>query len=665
MESGHLVFHLLAISAQDDARRRIGALLSPEAYRITWKVDVAEAAPLIERGIFDAAIIVVAASEHALDEIRALRRAAPGLLLPVVVDGAPLAWEEGALGAGADLILREPLAASHLESVFRLVPPSHPPALATPAPLPAPAAAARGSLEILRDFSHILGFSLDHKLFAEQFVAKVRDIVGVSRIALFLENPRDGVGAATTNPRLSCAAAIGVPSDVIECFELSRTAGIGARMVRTPQIIQASSGTGGLLGANDQKVQREFEILGCEVAIPITDRTRMVGVAVLGGHFTGRSFTPDELQLLFLLMEELGSALRNTWLHQQVTSSHRLLADVLATLSSGCLVVDRNLHVLHANRAMATFVKGAGATSSTKIEFSDLPAKLANPLYETVVKGAPAQPYFFTGGHGSDRLYHASIIPFHATGGSLPQTAMLVLEDFTQIEAAKQFAIEASKAKLISLIAKRFAHEIRNSLVPLATHEQLLESEYQNDDFRRSLKTALTRETHRIQRFTEQMLYLAQPPRTPGDIVNLHELVDACFHRVNGAHAPAGRLQLRSSGPVPLARCHQPAIEHAFQEILTNALQVHAEEPVVTVTIEAGAEGGIRTTFRDSGPGFSEDTARQATEPFFTTRNTGIGLGLTVARKIVEDHHGRLNVAPRNPKREFDVEVWLPAAEAM
>lgn len=664
------MLNLLVITPQDDARRRITALLPEASVKVSCKHDAAEATALVQRGIFDAILVIaMGASEHTLDEIRALRRARPEGFLAVIVDGAPLAWEEAALGAGSDIVLREPIAGAHLESLLRRLAINTRPAATAPAGFGARArggagSSTRGPLEILRDFSHVLGYSLDHKLFAEHFAAKVRDIVGVARIAVFLETPREALAGGGPGPRLSCAAAIGIPADVIECFELSRTSGIGARLVHTPQILQARGDSESLLDAPDQKTQREFEILGCEVAIPITDRTRTTGVAMLGGHFTGRPFTADELQLLFLLMEELGSALKNTWLHQQVTASHRLLADVLATLSSGCLVLDRNLQVLHANRAITAFVKGEHAGTTPRLEFSDLPPKLATPLYDTVVKGAPAQPFFFTDGSNGEKLFHASIIPFHATGGSLPQTAMLVLEDFTKIEAAKRFEIEASKAKLIALIAKRFAHEIRNSLVPLATHEQLLESEYQNDDFRRSLKTALTRETHRIQRFTEQMLYLAQPARTASDTVNLRDLLDICFRKASGASAPAGRLQVRTTGALPLVRCHQPALEHALQEIINNALQAPADEPVVTVTIDAEATG-IRTTFRDTGPGFTDETARQATEPFFTTRNTGIGLGLTVARKIIEDHHGRLTVAPRSGKREFDVEVFLPAADGM
>jgi len=656
------VLNLLAITAQDDARQRVQSLFADTGGRVAFRSDATEGAVLIEKGLFDAVLVVASApSEHQLDEIRTMRRPRATLPLAVLVDGAPLAWEESALAAGADLILREPVSGAHLVHALRRLAPGQEPATA-PAPRPAarpPAvnAAGRAALDILRDFSHILGYSLDHKLFAEQFVQKVREIVGVSRIAVYLEPPRGTVGSHLNGPRLSCAAAVGIAPDVIECFDLSRTAGIGASLIETPQILLAQE------VAFDPKISREFEILGCSVAIPVSDRTRSIGVAMLGRHVTGRDFTSDELQLLFLLMEELGTAIKNTWLHQQVTASHRLLADVLTALSSGCLVVDANLHVLHANRAMVAFIKGA-VPSGARLDFGDLPPRLAGPLYQAVKTGERPAPFFFTGGLVTDRLFHVSIIPFMSTQGvPLPQSAMLVLEDFTQIEAAKQLEIETSKARLIALIAKRFAHEIRNSLVPLATHEQLLETEYQDDDFRRSLKTALARETSRIGRFTEQMLYLAQPPRTPGETVNLRDIAQLCFDRISGSQAPAGKLQLRSDADIPLVRCHRPALEHAISEVLTNALQAVPEQPVVHVSITRAGDDTLLFTVRDNGPGFSDETAEHALEPFYTTRNTGVGLGLTVARKIVEDHHGRLEIGMRSATHEHDVSITLPAAQ--
>lgn len=324
------MLNLLAITPHEDARQRLTALLTESGGRVAFKADAAEGAALVEKGLFDAVVIVAqAASEHELDEIRLLRRQRVDMPLAVVVDGAPLAWEEAALAAGADFILREPLSSAHVIGALRRLapPPDTAPRTSTRSPgRPlGTASAGRAALDILRDFSHILGYSLDHKLFAEQFVQKVREIVGVSRIAVYLEPPRGNVSSALNGPRLSCAAAVGIAPDVIECFDLSRAAGIGASLMESPQVLLASE------SGFDARISREFEVLGCSVAIPISDRTRSIGVAMLGHHVTGRDFTGDELQLLFLLMEELGTAIKNTWLHQQLTASHRLLADVLTT----------------------------------------------------------------------------------------------------------------------------------------------------------------------------------------------------------------------------------------------------------------------------------------------------------------------------------------------
>ncbi|RME71705.1 MAG: GAF domain-containing protein [Verrucomicrobia bacterium] len=661
------MLNLLVITAHNKPRDHIASLLAETGTKLTFRRSTSDASALVERGVFDAILLVApGASEHALDELRHLRRLSTTTPVAVLVDAAPLPWEETALHIGADIIFREPVSAPHIErTLARLA--AAPAAPATPPnaiPPTQPAPTMRGSLEILRDFSHLLGYSLDRDRFAEQFVHKIRDIIGVSRIAVFLEDLEDCLLNEGGRNRLRCTAAVGVPPDIIECFELSPTVGIGARMLTAPQVLLANSAALAPSLVTDQKIEREFEIMGCVVAIPISDRTRTVGVAMLGPHVTGRLFTQEELQLLFLLMEELGSAIRNSRLHRQVSSSHRLLTDVLATLSSGCLVINEQLRVLHANRAMLRFIKGE-ADPAGPLEFADLPSRVADPLYDTLIKNVRVEPFTYTDTRHGERVFRATIIPLGSDSGRKPETVMLVLEDFTQIEAAKKTEIEASKARLIALIAKRFAHEIRNSLVPLATHEQLLDSEYQSDDFRRSLKTALSRETSRIQRFTEQMLYLAQPPRTPAQTANIRDLVETCFQRAADSLGIKGKLHLRSEQDLPLVRCHQPALEHALQEIFTNALQANPESPEVTVTIAPANDDGISIGFRDSGKGFDPETVERVLEPFFTTRNTGIGLGLTVARKIIDDHHGTLNIAPRSPTNEHDVAIWLPAAASL
>src|SRR5690606_35210344 len=158
------VLNLLVITPQDEARGRMAGLLSEVTTKLSFRKDATEAGPLVQRGLFDAIVVLTAgASEHALDEIRALRRSRPEGIVAVIVDGAPLAWEESALAAGADIVLREPITAAHLEGILRrlLAAATAGSSAVERASLrsrpPSPAPPVRGPLEILRDFSHVLG----------------------------------------------------------------------------------------------------------------------------------------------------------------------------------------------------------------------------------------------------------------------------------------------------------------------------------------------------------------------------------------------------------------------------------------------------------------------------------------------------------------------------
>jgi len=667
------VISVLLIAENRDAEKRITALLPAEDYKTSSRSSAVEARSALEANVFDISIFCIDLStRNALEEITLIKRLSPGCPLAVAVENCPPAWEESALSKGVDYVFHEPLVATHFRSVIdRLVrlglgeaatPP--PQATVKTGPTSSPdSGLSKIALEVLRDFSHVLGYSLDYKLFTQHFVLKLREIIRVNRIAIFLEPPpMISMTSSDEGSRLPCISSVGIPLDIRDCFELSRNAGIGERLSKVNHILRAGSDDNRFFGGLSPKIQREFEILGSHIAIPISDRERTLGVAVLGDRVTGSDFSDEELQLLFLLMEELGLAIRNSWLHHQLSASHKLFSDVLSSMSSGSMVVGRDLSILHANCAMLSFVRGE-RESAKPLAFADLQSALATPIYDVVEKGANPEPFFYSDGPNDRRIFRVSIIPFRNGDHRLPQSVMVVVEDFTQIEAAKHFEIESSKTKLISLIAKRFAHEIRNSLVPLTTHQQLLDQEYENKDFRHSLKQALETETGRIQRFTDQMLFLAQPSLSLTDMADIPGLIDESFRAIRSQFGGRPSLEVACEIDNPVVRCDRHSLKHAVGEVLANAIQANTEDPAVTVAVRNGIEGKISLEFSDNGVGFTKETANHALDPFFTTRNTGVGLGLTVASRIIDEHHGQLVVKPRSRDNAADIAILLPYAD--
>jgi signal transduction histidine kinase len=674
------VIHLLIIAEDNVAFPPIAAPSPAVEFKSLHKPNLTAARPLLEAGMFDVCLLGVdKVSEDTHWIIAEFRTIAPHCPLIVAPRQGSPEDERAAYLAGADLVLAPSCDQATILAVVRRLaartsrpaPANGPRASASPF-LPAgttPAALATSALAVMRDFSQVFSYSLDYKQFTGHFVVKLREIIGAARIAIFLEPPPPassvGIPAAHDPQRLVCAGAVGLPADLIECFELSRKSGLGQRIAQSGRILHLGSESSAPFLAEDPRIQREFEILGCEIALPVNDRERTIGVALLGGRLTGTPFSDSELLLVYHLMEELGLAVKNSWLHHQLSASHRLFSDVLGAMTSGALVIGPELAVLFANQALLRALKG-DAIAGARLEFADLPPPLAKSLHEVVERGQSLAPFLYEHPGVPPKVFRVSLIPFPNGGRQLPQPALLLLEDFTQVRTAQRAEIEASNLKLIGLIARRFAHEIRNSLVPLTTHQQFFDTDYAKAEFRDSLKQALSRETSRIQRFTEQMVFLAQTEQGPTDTLPLEDLLRKSFTRSREfLGAPGGELEIRSEVPDPLVRCHRPSLVHALQEIFLNGLQSAGAPPKVTVTVaaERGPDGraGLALQVRDNGRGFTPEVAARATDPFFTTRNTGVGLGLTVAKRVIEAHAGRLEVRARGEPNDPDLVIHLPA----
>jgi signal transduction histidine kinase len=169
----------------------------------------------------------------------------------------------------------------------------------------------------------------------------------------------------------------------------------------------------------------------------------------------------------------------------------------------------------------------------------------------------------------------------------------------------------------------------------------------------------------RISRLASQMVFLAREWQANfSDAAPVSNLLVEAFHEAH-TFLPGKKLaQLsfnKDLAPWKIAG-DLKALRHAFGEIMLNALQANPEEPAVAVHLATAPDGEpqLQIEVRDSGPGFNAEVAQRAPEPFYSTRNVGLGLGLTVSRKIIESHHGRIEI-PVSKKGECGlVRVTLP-----
>jgi signal transduction histidine kinase len=518
-------------------------------------------------------------------------------------------------------------------------------------------------LELLRNCSSILCHSLSAEPLLKEFLLLLREILGVNRAVIFLRQPPNVVGnapAGAATHRLCSACAIGLSSGVLEHFELSLDAGIGGYVFRSGRVLRRDSEE----TERDQQMRWEFDLLGTRVAIPILDRESLIGVALFDGRLTGEPMGNEELALIFHLLEQLGLAIKNIWWHDQVSARHQMMFDILGHIKSGCVVVGRELSILHANdMARAYFPRANRAPDS--FDFADLPHVIGSKVFESLKTGLPAPTFKYQPAGEPPRRYQITITPFRRDNSAVPTAALLIVEDCTAADRIQHLEIETANLRLVQQMAERLAHEIGNAVVPISTHQQLLRERANDPEFQQSLGIAMEEGVKRVSRLVDQMRFLARDRVGKVESVPVKQLIEEAFREARTYHpSTTVLLQYEDSGEPFSISGDRQGLQHAFAEVILNALQANTAPSHVQVRARSETDStGSRWAqieVQDSGAGFSQEAAGKASEPFFTTRKVGLGLGLAVTSKIIQTHSGRLEIPVPSGTSPGLVRISLP-----
>lgn len=671
---------VLVLSPHPDTAEAIRAILDPKQYRVVHRTSAEGAEPLLAHGLAELCIVdVELTTVQSAWSLEKLKRIAPRVPLIVLTGARQWEWEEEAYLRGAERVLSKPLRPRTLEAVLdRLVQPAPPeavesvvarefrPGKAEPATQVTPAAAH--TLSVLRNCSIILGYSLDAEAMLRQFLLLLREILSINRAVIFLRRPTTSLdrNESSGGAGFRVACSVGLPSSLLQHFELGVASGIGAHIMHSGHILRRDSEE----AKTDREISKEFELLGAQVAIPVLDRESVLGVAVFDGRITGEPLVSAELQLVFHLLEQLGLAIKNIWLHDQVAANHELMTGIMRELNSACVVVSSEMVVLHANKMARRFF--ARPERRGELDFSDLPQGIGAKVYQVLQTGAGLSGYTHQPEDSPGAVYSVNIVPFARQTSGLPSSVLLIAEDLSQAQVLKRLEIESASLRLVRDMAQGLTHEMGNALTRLNTYQQLLSEQIGrgavNLDFLRSMESDSAVDLRRIARFVSQMRHLSTDAVTAEENFPLEPAVREACEEACRLHPTVNSKFICEPGAKSIVITgNRAAFSHAFTEIILNGLQNGRLEPVITVKTNfnslAGGKPALALEFRDDGSGFTEETAAKATAPFFTTRNVGLGLGLTVSRKIIENHDGRLEIIAGSGA-SAGVIVHLPGARA-
>lgn len=220
---------------------------------------------------------------------------------------------------------------------------------------------------------------------------------------------------------------------------------------------------------------------------------------------------------------------------------------------------------------------------------------------------------------------------------------LYLLRKNRMLEQSRQ---SAARASYVGLLASGLAHEIRNPLNAMNINVQMLEEELQGrpelaDSDWNELMASAKREIERLENLVSNFLDYARPSQPHYESRDLNEVI-AEVARFLEADFRQGGVELRTElqSLLPSVEIDETQFRQALINLLVNARQVLKKGGEVIARSRAGSGGEVVVEIEDDGPGIKPDIRDRIFDVFFSSRGGGTGLGLPIARQIVDRHGG-------------------------
>jgi len=217
-----------------------------------------------------------------------------------------------------------------------------------------------------------------------------------------------------------------------------------------------------------------------------------------------------------------------------------------------------------------------------------------------------------------------------------------------RLEDANRRALAAERLASLGQLTAGLAHEIRNPLGSIRGSIELLRTGASLADEERDLCRLIEQETARLNQLVTDMIDLSRPREPQLLPVDLAGVIASVVELARSSSHGEG-ITVRYEGPPTMTvQADHSQMQQVLWNLVRNALQVSpAGSEVVVALTPPDADGGVRLSVHDQGPGVDEDVKERLFEAFFTTRTHGVGIGLAVVKQIIDAHGFLIDVASK------------------
>jgi PAS domain S-box-containing protein len=397
------------------------------------------------------------------------------------------------------------------------------------------------------------------------------------------------------------------------------------------------------------------------LCLPILKQTRMLGMLYLENNLTPNAFTPARMAILKLLASEAAISLENARLYRDLAERESRIRRLVDANIIGILIWDLQGQILEANDAFLSIVgydredvlsKRVHWTDLTPPEWRDRDEQIWVPELRITGTVLPFEKEFYR----KDGSRVPVLIGLATFEDDVSQGVAFVL-DLTErkraAEALHALQIElthAGRLATMGQLAASIAHEVNQPIGAVRNNAHaalrfLAAEEPDLSEVQEALESVVSN-TYRASEILAGIRNQIKkaPPRTSR--LDVNEAIGEVIALVQGEllknHVS---VQMRLADEVPPVMADRVQLQQVMMNLIVNAIEAMADvseaERDLLVSTESRS-AGLLVTVADSGPGIPPEERTRIFESFITTKEGGVGIGLSICRSIIEGHGGRL-----------------------
>ena len=344
-----------------------------------------------------------------------------------------------------------------------------------------------------------------------------------------------------------------------------------------------------------------------------------------------------------------------------------LLENVLDSIDKGILVCDEDDNLIMVNKCAQRLIP-MNYFEGVKLQTAVKDEKLVEAFKDIIINREKIIDSEIDIEHqGRNRLLSVSVVPLvqdkKITG------TLIYIEDITEKRHGEARLRRAENLASLTTLAAGVAHEIKNPLGSISIHLQLLQKLYTTKQKSSDTKAnkyfdVLKEEVERLNRIVVDFLFAVRPMNLELREGDINKLISQIMDFVRFEMERSKILCfLELDEKLPKIPMDERFMKQALLNLVKNAQAAMPKGGVFTIATNF-TDNEIRISVCDTGVGISKENMVKIFEPYFTTEETGTGLGLTQVYKIIREHHGEISVdsAP-GTGAEFRISFPLPQKE--